>query len=168
MDMSAGVPVSTQPQTNANWFQTAVGKIGGWLDNLMTGRRDYDRNTDLMRAAQEFNRSEAQKERDWSERMSNTAYQRAVKDMRAAGLNPALLYSSAGVASTPSVAQSRSPSASAGRSGDGFTNLIGTVASIMSRGMSLGIMAAASKQRSYTQYVDSDGVVRGTTVRGYY
>lgn len=48
-----------------------------------------------------YNSSEAQKTRDWLERMSNTAYQRAAADMRAAGLNPYLVYSQGG-ASTPS------------------------------------------------------------------
>lgn len=40
--------------------------------------------------AMAFNREEAQKNRDWQQYMSDTAHQREIKDLQAAGLNPVL------------------------------------------------------------------------------
>lgn len=54
--------------------------------------------------------AQAQKQMDFQERMSSTAYQRAVKDIEMAGLNPALLYGSMSTAAVPAGAMATTPS----------------------------------------------------------
>lgn len=50
----------------------------------------------MQQEAMAFNSEEAKKQRDWSQQMSATAYQRAVEDMRKAGINPILAATNGG------------------------------------------------------------------------
>lgn len=69
-----------------------------------------DMNVQLSRENREWSAEQAAKQMQFQKNMSNTSYQRAIGDMKKAGLNPMLAYSQGG-ASTPSGAMGSGPPA---------------------------------------------------------
>lgn len=75
-----------------NWSQA-----NSWTDAMsarqwsaMQAEIAWNRDMYAMEQQMGFNAEEAQKQRDWQERMANTIYTRSVANMREAGINPIL------------------------------------------------------------------------------
>lgn len=98
---------------------------------------------DVVNEAQKdrlFQSLEAEKERSWYEELSNTAYQRQVKDLESAGLNPILGFSNLG-----SGAASAHSAVPAGRS-SGLSAVAPNLADYLNAGSN--IISSASKMFS--------------------
>lgn len=80
--------------------------------------------------AMRFNAAEAQKNRDWQEMMANTAHQREVKDLMAAGLNPVLSAMNGNGAAVTSGATA-SGVVGSGSKADADTSTSGAIANLL-------------------------------------
>lgn len=121
--------------------------------------RDF--NWKAMESQQDFAREmtgvssrEAQYSRDFQERMSSTAYQRATRDMRAAGLNPMLAYMQGG-SSTPSGAMGMASSAG------------GASAGAASAGGSAGSGSAAHSENTQLELGRAIGRIGSSAIDAY-
>lgn len=81
--------------------------------------------------AMDFNAAEAAKNRDWQELMSNTAHQREVQDLMAAGLNP-ILSASGGNGAAVTSGATASGVTSAGAKGEADMSMNAALVNILS------------------------------------
>lgn len=123
------------------------GRQGLWngLGNLWNRYTGSDL-TGSEREANAWSAEQAQIQRDWETEMSNTAYQRQVKDMQAAGLNPALMYGGAGSsgATTPNVSAPSSVSPQFG----GLSDLFGSIMDMALLGAQIQNIKADTRQKN--------------------
>jgi hypothetical protein len=122
----------------------ASAATGGILSFI--GQEETNRSNEAQaRDASVASAKQAEANRDWQKMMSDTAYQRAVKDMEAAGLNPMLAYQNGG-ASSPSGAVGMAFQAQMG-------NSLGSAVEGFNRSRSVG---------ADVQQKEADTAVKGT------
>lgn len=105
--------------------------------------------------AMEFNANEAAKNRDWQAMMSNTAHQREMKDLMAAGLNPVLSAMNGNGAAVTSGATAQGVT-SQGAKGETDTSTNGAIANLLGSILSAQTQLQAANINARTQEAVAD------------
>ena len=105
--------------------------------------------------AMEFNASEAAKNRNWQEMMSNTAHQREIRDLQAAGLNPVLSAMNGNGAAVTSGATA-SGVVGSGSKADADTSASGAIANLLGSILSAQTAIQSANINARTQEAVAD------------
>lgn len=111
--------------------------------NTAAWERAAQWNEAMWQKQADFNAEQAQIQRDWQTKMANTSYQRAMKDMEKAGLNPILAYSQGGA---------QVPGGAVATSGN---SAMGAASGVMATGGLLG--ANSASEGNYTGQMEQMG-----------
>lgn len=114
-----GLPVRLEQGREPEMWPSLITAAGSLFSGMFSSETSAQNSENQIRAQQQmqqqseqFNAQEAEKNRNFQQQMSNTAYQRSSADMKAAGLNPMAMFGGGSAASTPagSTASTGTPS----------------------------------------------------------
>lgn len=105
-------------------YWAAIGQAAGGVASAWMAQ-------DSQRAANKTNVKLQQNQQAWEEKMSNTAVQRRMQDLQAAGINPLLAGGAGGEATTPNVAPARVDPTFSSSSAQGVQQAAGSLSQLV-------------------------------------